>query len=190
MAFVNVLPLRGGGARAAKHIRAQCMHRRRAMTAVAGGEERMLHAVYRAGDMGRTGDFLRALGMTLLRDRDVPENSYSNAFYGFGTESRGEHFALELTYNYGVSQYNVGNALAAFVVASQDVNAVERSLADAGFSVNVDQFGLQVCDPTGYPFHVVSSSARRDPLIEMLLNVTDIEASSRYLDIALLRGLY
>jgi len=35
--------------------------------------------------------------MKLLRQRDVPEEKYANAFLGFGPEQ--SHFAVELTYS-------------------------------------------------------------------------------------------
>lgn len=61
---------------------------------------RMLHAVYRVGDMdGSIGFYEQAFGMKLLRYRDIPEEKYSNAFLGYGGEET--NFALELTYNYG-----------------------------------------------------------------------------------------
>lgn len=41
--------------------------------------------------------YTEALGMKLLRKRDVPEEKYSNAFLGFGPEE--SHFVVELTYS-------------------------------------------------------------------------------------------
>ena len=41
--------------------------------------------------------YTEALGMKLLRHRDVPEEKYSNAFLGFGPEE--SNFAVELTYS-------------------------------------------------------------------------------------------
>jgi len=35
--------------------------------------------------------------MTLLRQRDIPEEKYANAFLGFGAEQ--SHFVVELTYS-------------------------------------------------------------------------------------------
>jgi len=41
--------------------------------------------------------YTEALGMTLLRQRDIPEEKYANAFLGFGAEQ--SHFVVELTYS-------------------------------------------------------------------------------------------
>lgn len=56
---------------------------------------RLLHVVYRVGDMDKAVDFYtKALGMRLLRFRDIPEGKYSNAFLGYNDEEQG--FALEV----------------------------------------------------------------------------------------------
>lgn len=48
---------------------------------------RMLHVVYRVGDMQKHIDFYtQLLGMKLLRQRDIPQDKYSNAFLGYGPE--------------------------------------------------------------------------------------------------------
>jgi len=95
--------------------------------------ERMLHVVYSVGSLERTGLFLKALGMDLLRARDVPSEKYTNEVCGFGTESLGAHFSLELTYNYGVESYEVGSGLGAFILACDDPVAVAGRMASAGF---------------------------------------------------------
>jgi lactoylglutathione lyase len=62
-------------------------------------KRRMLHVVYRVGDMQKAIDFYKTLGMDLLRFRDIPEGKYSNAFLGYASEET--NFCLELTFNYG-----------------------------------------------------------------------------------------
>ncbi|KAJ9566176.1 hypothetical protein OSB04_002142 [Centaurea solstitialis] len=60
-------------------------------------KRRFLHAVYRVGDLERSIKFYtEAFGMKLLRQRDIPEEKYSNAFLGFGPEE--SNFVVELTY--------------------------------------------------------------------------------------------
>ncbi|PWZ39007.1 Lactoylglutathione lyase [Zea mays] len=59
-------------------------------------KKRMLHAVYRVGDLDRTIKYYtECFGMKLLRKRDVPDEKYTNAFLGFGPENT--NFAVELT---------------------------------------------------------------------------------------------
>ncbi|XP_062006045.1 lactoylglutathione lyase-like [Rosa rugosa] len=72
-------------------------------------KRRLLHAVYCVGDLERTTKFYtEALGMKLLRQRDIPEEKYLNAFLGFGPEET--NFVMELTYNYEVNSYDIGIA--------------------------------------------------------------------------------
>ncbi|WVZ76867.1 hypothetical protein U9M48_024792 [Paspalum notatum var. saurae] len=60
---------------------------------------RLLHVVYRVGDLDKTIKFYtECLGMKLLRKRDIPEEKYTNAFLGYGPEDT--NFVVELTYSY------------------------------------------------------------------------------------------
>ncbi|GKB55205.1 probable lactoylglutathione lyase, chloroplastic [Tanacetum coccineum] len=87
---------------------------------VKSDKRRMLHVVYRVGDMDRTIKFYtECLGMKLLRKRDIPEERYTNAFLGYGPED--SHFVIELTYNYGVDKYDIGTAFGHFGIAVDDV---------------------------------------------------------------------
>lgn len=57
-------------------------------------ERRMLHAVYRVGNMDEYIKYMQdCFGMQLLRYRDIADDKYTNAFLGFGPETT--HFALE-----------------------------------------------------------------------------------------------
>lgn len=70
---------------------------------------RILHTMLRVGDLQRSISFYtEILGMSLLRTSDNPEYQYTLAFVGYGDEASGA--VLELTYNYGVTSYDSGNA--------------------------------------------------------------------------------
>jgi lactoylglutathione lyase len=57
-------------------------------------ERRMLHAVYRVGNMDEYIAQMKAnFGMQLLRYRDIPEEKYTNAFIGYGPETT--NFCME-----------------------------------------------------------------------------------------------
>lgn len=98
----------------------------------------MLHGVIRVGDLDETKKFLEAVGLKSLRERDVPDDKFSNAFYGFGPEQHGEHFSLELTYNYGVKSYDLGNGFGYFGVAVPDASVTVDRVRGAGFNVASD----------------------------------------------------
>jgi lactoylglutathione lyase len=57
--------------------------------------------------------------MKLLRTSDNPEYKYTLAFVGYDDESAGA--VLELTYNYGVKQYELGNAFGHIALEVDDV---------------------------------------------------------------------
>jgi lactoylglutathione lyase len=93
---------------------------------------RMLHTMLRVGDMKRSVDFYtKVLGMKLLRTTDRPEQKYSLAFVGYEDEERTA--VLELTYNYGVDRYELGNAFGHIAIGVPDVKAAcERVRASGG----------------------------------------------------------
>ena len=92
---------------------------------------RILHTMIRVGDLDRSIDFYtRALGMKLLRKMDFPEGEFTLAFLGYAPES--EAAALELTYNYGVERYELGNAYGHLAVGTDDIHAACRHIEEEG----------------------------------------------------------
>ena len=95
---------------------------------------RLLHTMLRVGDMQKSIDFYtRVLGMTLLRTTDRPDQKYSLAFVGFG--SNPDHAEIELTYNYGVSSYEMGGAFGHLAIAVEDAAATCERVKAAGGTV-------------------------------------------------------
>ena len=83
---------------------------------------RVLHTMLRVGDLQRSIDFYTGVfGMKLLRKSDNPEHKYTLAFVGFGDESNGA--VLELTYNYGVDKYEMGNAFGHVAISVENAAA-------------------------------------------------------------------
>jgi lactoylglutathione lyase len=63
----------------------------------------------RVGDLQRSIDFYtKVLGMKLIRTSDYPDGEFTLAFVGYGNEY--DNTVLELTYNYGETKYDIGNA--------------------------------------------------------------------------------
>jgi lactoylglutathione lyase len=97
-------------------------------------KRRMLHVVYRVGDMDATIKYYEDhFGMKQLRYRDVPEDKYTNAFLGYGPEET--HFAVELTKNYGVDKYNLGSGFGHFGIVTDDVYRMVDGIKGAGGKV-------------------------------------------------------
>ncbi|XWS18191.1 hypothetical protein CRYUN_Cryun32bG0021700 [Craigia yunnanensis] len=73
--------------------------------------EPLCQVMLRVGDLDRSVKFYeKALGMKLVKKVDRPEYKYSIAMMGYAEEH--ETIVLELTYNYGVTEYTKGNAYA------------------------------------------------------------------------------
>ena len=95
---------------------------------------RMLHPVFRVGDLQKTIDCYRdQFGMQLLRQIDVPDKEFSVAFMGYGPET--ENFALELTYNYGVDSYDLGEGFGHFAFYTPDAYKTCEDIKTAGGKV-------------------------------------------------------
>lgn len=81
---------------------------------------RLLHTMIRVGDLDRSIKFYTdVLGMKLLRQKDYPEGEFTLAFIGFGDEA--DHTVIELTYNWGVGSYNLGNGFGHIAIEVDDV---------------------------------------------------------------------
>nr|KYP61644.1 Lactoylglutathione lyase [Cajanus cajan] len=148
---------------------------------------RMLHVVYRVGDLDRTIKFYtECLGMKLLRKRDIPEERYTNAFLGYGPED--SHFVIELTYNYGVDKYDIGTGFGHFGIAVDDVaKAVELIRAKGGKITREPgpvKGGRSVIafieDPDGYKFELIERGPTPEPLCQVMLRVGDLNRSIEF----------
>ena len=125
---------------------------------------RILHTMLRVGDLQRSIDFYTGvLGMNVLRTTDRPEQKYSLAFVGYGDESSSA--VLELTYNYGVDKYELGNAFGHVAVAVEDAYKACDAIRAKGGKVTREagpvQGGTTVIafaeDPDGYKIELIES---------------------------------
>ncbi|HXC58219.1 MAG TPA: lactoylglutathione lyase [Steroidobacteraceae bacterium] len=125
-----------------------------------------LHTMLRVGDLPRSVDFYtRVLGMRVLRTRDVPEHKYSLTFLGFGQGNADGGAELELTYNYGVSSYEVGTAFGHLAIGVQDVAAACERIRGAGGKVVREAGPVKggttviafVEDPDGYKIELIET---------------------------------
>ena len=96
----------------------------------------ILHTMLRVGDLQRAIDFYtKVLGMNLLRMTERPEQKYSLAFVGFGKGNADGQSEIELTYNYGVSSYDLGTAYGHIAIEVPDAYAACNKIKAAGGNV-------------------------------------------------------
>ena len=126
---------------------------------------RILHTMLRVGDLQRSIDFYtQVIGMRLLRTSDNPEYQYKLAFLGFGNNPK--HAELELTYNYGVSQYDMGTAYGHIAFGVPDAAAAVERIRAAGGKVTREAGPVKggstiiafVQDPDGYKIELIESA--------------------------------
>ncbi|MCX7123041.1 MAG: lactoylglutathione lyase [Gammaproteobacteria bacterium] len=81
---------------------------------------RILHTMIRVTNLEKSIHFYtEILGMQLLRRQDYPEGRFTLAFVGFQPEAEGA--VLELTYNWDMHEYQLGNAFGHVAIAVPDV---------------------------------------------------------------------
>ena len=123
---------------------------------------RLLHTMLRVGDLQRSIDFYtQAMGMKLLRTTKRPEQNYDLAFVGYGNNP--DHAEIELTYNYGVSSYDLGTAYGHIAIGVPDVVATCNAIRQAGGTITREPgpvkggstFIAFVQDPDGYKIELI-----------------------------------
>ncbi len=125
---------------------------------------RILHAMLRVGDLQRAIDFYtEVLGMRLLRRSDNEEYQYTLAFVGYGDES--DETVLELTYNWGVTEYELGAAFGHIAIEVDDVYSACDKIRAKGGVISREPGPVKggtteiafVKDPDGYAIELISA---------------------------------
>ena len=129
---------------------------------------RLLHTMLRVGELQRSIDFYtRVLGMKLLRTTERPEQKYSLAFVGYG--SNPDHAEIELTYNHGVDHYELGTAYGHIALGVDDAYATCEKIRAAGGKITREPGPVQggatviafVIDPDGYKIELIQRAEVR-----------------------------
>ncbi len=124
----------------------------------------ILHTMLRVGDLNRSIDFYtKVLGMNLLRTTERPEQKYSLAFVGYGKGNEDGQAEIELTYNHGVSTYEMGTAYGHIAIGVPDAYAACAKIKAAGGNVSReagpvaggDTIIAFVTDPDGYKIELI-----------------------------------
>ena len=123
---------------------------------------RLLHTMIRVGDLERSLQFYtEVLGMKLLRRHDYPDGKFTLAFVGYGDES--EQAVIELTYNWDVDKYELGNAFGHIALGVDDIYKTCEEIKGRGGRVVREPGPMKhgrtviafVEDPDGYKIELI-----------------------------------
>jgi lactoylglutathione lyase len=121
----------------------------------------------RVVDLDRAIAFYKdVLGMQLLSRKDYPEGKFTLAFLGFGKNP--DHAELELTCNWGTSEYERGNAYGHIAIGVEDIRAACDRIRAAGGKITREPGPMKhgttviafVEDPDGYKVELIEESSR------------------------------
>jgi len=125
---------------------------------------RILHTMLRVADLERSLAFYTGvLGMKLLRRTDYPDGKFTLAFVGFDDEARSA--VIELTHNWGVEKYELGNAFGHIAIEVADAYAACERIRQRGGKVVREAGPMKhgstviafVEDPDGYKIELIQN---------------------------------
>ena len=123
---------------------------------------RMLHTMLRVGDLDESIAFYcDILGMKLLRRKDYPGGEFTLAFVGYGEEK--DNTVIELTYNWGVSEYDLGKGYGHIALGVDDIYGTCDRIKAQGGKVSREPGPMKhgstviafVEDPDGYKIELI-----------------------------------
>jgi lactoylglutathione lyase len=105
--------------------------------------------------------YTKILGMEVLRTFDSPNQEFSLIFLGYAKES--DTCVLELTYNYNVSNYELGNAFGHIAIGVEDCYTTcdqikilgGNIVREAGPLAGSNEVIAFVADPDGYQIELI-----------------------------------
>jgi lactoylglutathione lyase len=101
--------------------------------------------------------------MKLLRRHEYPDGKFTLAFVGFGDEKN--HAVIELTYNWGVTAYDKGNAFGHVAIEVEDAYKACELIKTKGGKVIREAGPMQhgstviafIEDPDGYKIELIQT---------------------------------
>lgn len=122
----------------------------------------ILHTMLRVNNLDESLKFYcDVLRMKLLRQKDYPGGEFTLAFVGYGDES--SNAVIELTYNWGVDKYDLGNAYGHIAIGVDDIYGTCEKIQALGGKVTRQPGPMKhgntviafVEDPNGYKIELI-----------------------------------
>ena len=123
---------------------------------------RLLHTMKRVKNLDESLTFYcDVLGMKLLRQKDYPGGKFTLAFVGYGDES--DTTVIELTHNWGVDEYEMGDAYGHIAIGVDDIYRTCDKIKERGGKVTREPGPMKhgstviafVEDPNGYKIELI-----------------------------------
>ena len=124
----------------------------------------LLHTMLRVGNLERSIKFYtEVMGMNLLRTTNRPDQKYSLAFVAFEQGNISGQAEIELTYNYGIEDYDMGSAYGHIAIGVRDIYKVCEDIHAAGGMITRAAGPVKggntliafVQDPDGYKIELI-----------------------------------
>lgn len=153
-------------------------------------ERQTLHWVFKVpSPRADTMMFYReVLGMKVLRHEEFEkgceaacngpyDGRWSKTMVGYGPEET--HFVVELTYNYNIGSYQLGNDYQGITIQSRETLARAKQ---AGWPVKVEEGRTVLEAPGGFKFFIIDQPqpTSRDPVISVAIGVSNMTNSVNY----------
>ncbi|KAK5974004.1 Glyoxalase domain-containing protein 4 [Trichostrongylus colubriformis] len=147
---------------------------------------RALHYVFKIGDRKASYEFFtKVLKMKVLRHEEFTEGckaecngpyngKWSKTMVGYGNED--EHFVLELTYNYEIGSYRLGNDFMGIFIESDELH---KSLEGHEKVQKLDCGKLQIKDPDGHCF-LICHGKGSPKVVKVSVRVQNLKKSVDY----------
>jgi lactoylglutathione lyase len=126
-------------------------------------EFRLLHTMIRVKNLEKSKNFYsRHLGMSILREKEVPAGKYTNVFMGYGSEEK--NTVLELTYNWDQEEpYSHGSGFGHLAISLSGIYEACSEMEKEGVEISRPAGPLKhgttiiafIKDPDGYIIELV-----------------------------------
>jgi lactoylglutathione lyase len=130
---------------------------------------KILHTMLRVSDLEKSIEFyIQVMGMKLLRRRDNKEYRYTLAFVGYQDENEGA--VLELTHNWDVSEYDLGNGYGHIAIEVDDIYATCSTIENLKGKITRQPGPVKggntviafIEDPDGYKIELIEKKDNSD----------------------------